>query len=151
MLKEPEQEVTSLFLTDKRLVRLHSSVMPGQAVSGNGADQTVVDGIAIGDIAALKVRKESRIGEAVAGCVICVVAYLFRSLLTITGTLLFFLGLLGILHGLLLPTRWIELEIDGHEPDNVVRVYALRKKSARLLLRALRERIDLLRKSAERS
>jgi hypothetical protein len=143
VLKEPEQEVTSLFLTERRLLRLRSAVMPGQAAAGDASDQTAVDGIQLDQIAALNVRKELRFGEAAAGVVICAVAYLFHSWLMVTGSLLFVLGLLGILHGLLIPTKWIELEIDGAKPDNGMEIYALRKKSARLLLRALRERMKL--------
>jgi hypothetical protein len=51
------------------------------------------------------------------------------------------LGALGILHGLLLPTRWIEIRTGEPAPAEPVRIHGLRKKSARKLLKFLREKV----------
>jgi hypothetical protein len=149
VLKEPEQEVNSLFLTQRRLLRLRSSIMPGQVTAGDASDQTVVDDVQLSNIHGLKTRKELRTGEIIAGAVICGFSYLFRSWLMVTGSLLFLLGALGILHGLLLPTRWLELEIMGSQTDNGIKIYALRRKSGRLLVRALREHMLSFHNAAE--
>lgn len=139
VLREPAEEAISLFLTDRRLIRLQAILQPGQVVAGDASDHTVIDDVHLCSIAGLRVRREARISEAVAGLVICVAALVFRSWLLITGTFLFLLGFLGILHGLLMPTRWVELEIDGPQPNDIIKVYSLRRKSARKFLRALRE------------
>jgi len=58
----------------------------------------------------------------------------------VTGPLLMLLGTLGVLHGLLLPTRWIEVRIRGAPPKEPMAVYALSKKSGRRLLKVVREK-----------
>ena len=141
VLREPAEEVISLFLTERRLVRLQAILQPGQIVAGDMSDHTVIDDIHLSGVTGLKVRREPRISEAVAGIVICVVALAFRSWLLVTGTFLFLLGFLGILHGLLMPTRWVELEAHGPQPNDIIKIYGLRRKSARKFLRALRERM----------
>jgi hypothetical protein len=64
-----------------------------------------------------------------------------RSWLEITSTVLFLLGIAGALHGLLLPTRWAEVLERAPSASPPFQIWALRKKSARKLLRFLRERI----------
>jgi hypothetical protein len=149
VLKEPAEEVISLFLTDQRVLRLRSVLDPGQIVAGDASDHTVVDGARLGDIADLRVRRELRLSEAIAGLIICAVAVLFRSWLLVTGTFLFVIGLAGILHALLMPTRWMEIEVLLPRTDDIIRIYGLRKKSARKLLRALRERMIAFPETAE--
>jgi hypothetical protein len=143
VLKEPEQAAISLFLTDRRLLRLRSVVEAEQAIRGDASDRTVIDEVQIRHVIDVRLKKELRLGEAIAGAIICIIAFLFRSWLLVTGTLLVVLGALGILHGLLMPTRWIELDIHGgfSSEDDIMRVYGLRKKSARKLMKALRERM----------
>ncbi|MBI5115411.1 hypothetical protein HZA56_02960 [Candidatus Poribacteria bacterium] len=143
VLKEPEQAAISLFLTGRRLLRLRSVIEAGQAVRGDTSDRTVIDEVQIRDVINTRLKRELRLGEAITGAVICIIAFLFRSWLLVTGTLLVILGAMGILHGLLMPTKWIELDIHGgfSSEDDIIRVYGLRKKSARKLLKMLRERM----------
>jgi hypothetical protein len=140
VLREQDEEAISLFLTPHRLIHVRAVFGANQLITGDARDGTKVEAFALGDVSRLVPRKEIRSGEAIAGAVICVVAFLFRRLLLVTGTLLLILGLLGIVHGLLLPTRWIEAEIDGLAEDDKIRIYGVRKKSARRLLRVLRGR-----------
>ncbi|MEW6368073.1 MAG: hypothetical protein AB1714_25885 [Acidobacteriota bacterium] len=141
ILRDPDQIAVSLFGTDRRLLRIRSVIAPGRPVTCDQRDQTVVDVIPYSIMRGLHVRREIRTGEMTAGVVICVVALLFRSWLWITGTLLIALGVLGIIHGLLLPTRWIEIELAGDRDAEPVRVHGLRRGSARRLVRLLREKV----------
>ncbi len=141
VLKEPAEEAISLFLTERRLIRLQAILQPGQVVAGDASDHTIIDDVNLSGIAGLRTRREARISEAVAGFVICVVALAFRSWLLVTGTFLFLLGFMGMLHGLLMPTRWVELETLGPQPNDIMKIYGLRRKSARNFLRVLRERM----------
>ncbi len=50
------------------------------------------------------------------------------------------LGILGILHGLLLPTRWVQVEILDPASEPIL-IHALRKKSGRKMVRYLREKM----------
>ena len=50
------------------------------------------------------------------------------------------LGLLGILHGLLLPTRWVQVETLDPASEPIL-IHALRKKSARGMVKFLREKM----------
>jgi len=141
MLKEPEQQAVSLFATDRRIFRLRSTLMPERPVTCDEQDNTVVDAVPYESIQSLHVRRQIRPGEIGAGFVILCVAFLFRSWLSITGPLLMLLGALGILHGLLLPTRWIEIRTGEPVPAEPVRIHGLRKKSARRLLKFLRGKV----------
>jgi hypothetical protein len=51
------------------------------------------------------------------------------------------LGIAGVMHGLLLPTRWAEVVERVPSASPPFQIWALRKKSARTLLRFLRQRI----------
>jgi hypothetical protein len=62
--------------------------------------------------------------------------------LTITAPFLAGLGILGVLHGLLRPTRWIEVElVNGSRTSGPVLIYAVWKDSAKELARRLQERL----------
>ncbi len=140
ILRDPDQIAVSLFGTDRRLLRIRSVIAPGRPVTCDERDQTVIDVVPYSTIRGLRVRREIRTGEITAGAVICALALLFRSSLRITGTLLVALGVLGVLHGLLLPARWIEIQTVGEEDAEPVRVHGLRRGSARRLIRLLREK-----------
>jgi hypothetical protein len=141
VLKETAQEAISLFLTDRRLLRIRCFFLPDQPLTCDDRDGTIVDEVQICDIDEVRVRREIRIGEMAAGAVTAAVAMLFQSWLRITFVFLFLLGILGVLHGLLLPTRWIEVRTaagaPAGEPAEPIRVFALGKKSGRALAKAL--------------
>lgn len=142
VMKEPEQQAVSLFLTERRLIRLRSTLLPDRPITCDHRDGTVVDDVPLDTIQALQVRRQIRGGEALVGVGIVGVAVVFHSWLAITGPVLMVLGALGMVHGLLLPTRWLEVQgrMGGGGEDPIC-IYVLRKKSARTLVRLLRERI----------
>jgi hypothetical protein len=88
------------------------------------------------------VRTQRRKGQIVAGLVIAGFAVLGHSWLQITGTALFLLGIAGALHGLLLPTRWAEVLHPAPAASPPFQIWALRKKSARQVLKFLRQKIQ---------
>lgn len=142
ILREPAQQAVSLFLTDRRLFRLKSTVMPKEPPTGDHRDKTSVDAVSIGQIVGLKKRLQIRTGEILLGAAFCGFAVLFHSFLAITGPFLLGLGVLGILHGLLLPSRWIEVKTaDGSPTSDPILIYALRKKTGKELVRRLREKL----------
>jgi len=143
ILREPEQNATSLFLTDRRLLRLRSKVMPGQPPTADCRDETVVDGIPLDHINGLFPERQFRMGEALVGAAVFLFAVFFFPWLAITGPVLIGLGILGILHSILLPTRWFEARSAGgssvHDP---ITIFSPGKKSARVLARSIKERIN---------
>jgi hypothetical protein len=144
ILREPAQQATSLFLTDRRLYRLQSTIMPDRPPTADSRDQTVVEVFRLDHIHAVKKRRQIKIGEVLLGAAFCAVAVVFRNWLTITAPFLAGLGILGVLHGLLRPTRWIEVElVNGSRPADPILIYALRKGSAKKLARRLQERLRL--------
>jgi hypothetical protein len=145
VLKEPDQGAVSLFATDRRLVRLTSTLLAGESPTCDGRDDTAIDDVAYQDVRAVRMRRQVRTGEVAAGAVICAVALLGGPLLAVTGKLLLLLGALGVLHGLLLPTRWWEVEASGRPPEKWMRIFAVRKRSARELVRLLRARAGGIR------
>ena len=141
VMKEPEQQAVSLFLTDRRLVRLRSTLSAYKPITCDHRDDTVVDEVPLDTIQSLRVRRQIRGGEALTGLGIVGVAVIFYPWLAITGPLLIVLGALGVIHGLLLPTRWLEVQGRVGESEDPICIYVLRKKSAQTLVRLLRERI----------
>ena len=148
ILREPAQQATSLFLTNRRLFRLQSTIMPDEPPTADSRDNTSVDVISLDRIHALKKKFQIRIGEALLGAVFCGIAYIFYDWLSITGPFVMVLGALGVLHAVLLPTRWIEVQtVDMPQPTEPFTIYALRKKSAKELVRRLGEKLrDLCRR-----
>jgi len=140
VLREPAQQAISLFLTNRRLFRLQSTIMPNQPPTADSRDKTSVDAISLDRIRGLKKKLQFRSGEVLLGTGFCVIAFVFYDWLQFTGPILFILGLLGVLHGLLLPTRWVDVETKSNwgstEP---IFIYALRKNSAKEFVRGLEE------------
>jgi hypothetical protein len=143
LLQEPEQEAVSLYATDTRLFYLRLRLVFGKPVSCDERDGTIIDEIPYGQVAALRTRRHRRLSEVIAGGVIAALALLLHSWLMITGTLLVALGVLAMLHGLLFPTRWIDIELRTPTPPDTppLTIHALRRKSGRKLLRFLREHV----------
>lgn len=142
ILREPAQQATSLFLTDRRLFRVQSTVMPDQPPTADSRDKTTVDEIPIDQIVAVKKKLQIRVGELLLGAGFCGIAVMFHGWLAITGPVLFGLGALGILHSLVLPTRWIEVTTLNNSPViDPILIYAIRKRSAKRLVRCLKEKL----------
>jgi hypothetical protein len=149
VLREPEQLTVSLFATEHRLLRVRGTLQPGRPVSCDEADGTVVDGLPYADIAQVLPRWQVRWGEAGVGLTIAALAFALRDLLTVTGPVLALLGGAGVLHGLLLPTRWLELVAQDSCPEPRFVVHAPLRKSARRLLAAVRAGLAKHRREAE--
>lgn len=142
ILRETAQQATSLFLTNRRLWRLQSTIMPDEPPTADNRDNTSVDSVPLGRIVSLKKRFEIRFGEIIVGAIFCVIALLFHNWLEITGPVLIGLGVLGILHAVILPTRWIEVvTVNSSPPQDPILIYTLRKKSAKKLVRSLQEKL----------
>jgi hypothetical protein len=141
VLQEPEQETVSIFATDRRLFRIKSFLFPNLPPTGDGRDKTELDEVTYRRIGSLKVRREIRWGEMGVGAAMMVLAVLFYHALSLTGPVLIVLGFLGLLHGFLLPTRWLEVATFNSTPlSDPIKILALRKKSAREMVRLLREK-----------
>jgi len=143
ILREPAQQATSLFLTDRNLYRVHSTIMPDRPPTGDGRDQTGVEVFRLDQICGLKKRLQIRFGEVLLGAAFGAVAVVFHDWLTITAPFLAGLGILGALHGLLRPTRWFEVELkDGSRTSEPIMIHAVKKASARELAHRLKERLS---------
>jgi len=141
LLSDPDQEIISLYLTERRLIRIRSVQVPGRPISCDERDQTTVDSLFLDRIEGLRVRRRIRAGEAAVGAVIAAVGILFGPLLEVTGPVLMVVGILGAAHGLLLPSRWVEVRTRVKGSDAPMIIYASRRKSGRKLVRMLRDRL----------
>lgn len=145
VLRETAQQATSLFLTNRKLYRIKSTIMPDQPPTADSRDETGVDVFQLDRIHALKKRLQIRLGEVLLGTAFLAVAVVFHNWLTFTAPFLAGIGILGILHGLLRPTRWIEVEfVNGSRNSDPIMIYAARKDSGKELARRLQERLRLL-------
>jgi hypothetical protein len=141
VLREPEQTAVSLFSTDRRLFRIRSAFLPSRPPTADEKDQTVIEELPLKKIRALSLRRQIRWGEAGVGGAMGAFALLFASWLSFTGPFLIGLGAAGIFHGLLLPTRWMEIiPEEGYPSTDPFLIYALRKRSARDLVQFLQVR-----------
>jgi hypothetical protein len=138
VLAEPEQATSSFFATDRRLIRLRGTMQPGRPVTCDQADGTVVDDLPYARLQRILPHRQVRWGEAGVGLAAVVLAFLLRDALAVTGPLLAILGGAGTLHGLLLPTRSIELSARDMSPEPPFELHAVRRKSARRLLAVVR-------------
>lgn len=141
VLQDPDQEIASLYLTDRRVIRIRSVQVPGRPISCDTADQTTVDSLYFDRIEELKAHRDVRWGEIAMGLGIVAVALLFYDWLEISGPVLLGVGGLGALHGILWHSRWVELRSRSTPAGGPIVVYATRRKSGRTLLKLLRERI----------
>jgi hypothetical protein len=144
LLAEPEQATASFFASDRRLIRVRSTLLPHRPVSHDEADGTVVDELPYAQVCEVAIRKQVRWGEAATGCAVMLLALLLGRTLAVTGPLLVLLGLMGMLHGLLLPTRWIEIVTRGNEATPPFQIHGVRRKGARRILAILRGAIASL-------
>jgi hypothetical protein len=142
VLRESEQEFISLLATEKRLFRLRALHAPDHPILFLVNDRDAVDELAYASASGVTVHTQRRRGQIIAGLVIAGFAVLGYSWLQITGTALFLLGIAGALHGLLVPTRWAEVLQPQPTVSPPFQIWALRKKSARLLLKFLRQKIQ---------
>jgi hypothetical protein len=142
VLRESEQEFISLLATEHRIFRLRAVLTPDQPLLFLDGDKDAVEEVTYESASAVTVRTQRRNGQIVAGLVIAGFAVLAHPWLQVTGTALFLLGIAGALHGLLVPTRWAELLQPHPTVSPPFQIWALRKKSARLLLKFLRQKIQ---------
>jgi len=140
LLKEPEQASFSSFATDRRLYQVWSKVIPKQPPTADARDGTLVREIRFQNVGSIVTHRQIRWGEIGVGAVICAVAVIFSPWLEITSHVMLGLGGLGIFHGLVLPTRWIEVKAIEPSKTEPILIHNIRKKSARSLLQHLREK-----------
>jgi len=138
ILQEPEQSTVSFFATELRLIRLRGAIRAGQAPTCDEADGTVVDELPYARVRGLARRGQRRWGEAAVGLGAAALALVLGDILSVTGPLLVASGLIGAAHGLLMPTRWIEVLTVGAGPEPAFAIHGLRRKSARALVAAVR-------------
>jgi pyruvate, water dikinase len=141
LLAEPEQATASFFASDRRLIRVRGTMRRGRPVSCDEADQTIVDDLPYRHMQQVLKRSQIRWGEVATGCAIVLMAWLLGRTLAVTGPLLVVLGLAGVLHGLLLPTRWIEIVARGVEPVPPFQIHGVRRKGARKIHSLVRQAI----------
>lgn len=141
VLRESEQEFISLLATERRLFRLRVIHTPDRPLLFLDGDKDAVEEMVYASASGVTVRTQRRKGQIVAGLVIAGFAVLGYSWLQITGAALLLLGMAGAVHGLLVPTRWAEVLQPEPTVSPPFQIWALRKKSARQLLKFLRRRI----------
>ncbi|MBI4702158.1 MAG: hypothetical protein HY744_13590 [Deltaproteobacteria bacterium] len=144
LLGEREQEMASVFATDRRLVALRSVWTPGRPVTCDERDRTSIVALAYAQILALEPRRRVRLGELLVGLAMVAVALLFASVLQTSGPALALVGVLGALHAVALPTRWIEVRTRAGADGGAICIAAPRRRSARALVRLVRAKAGLL-------
>jgi hypothetical protein len=138
LLQEPEQATVSFFATDRRLVRVRGTLPQGRADLDEDATRTMLDAIPYCQVSKAERKLAWRWGEVGTGSAIVLAALLFRTTLAVTGPVLVLLGTAGVLHGLLLPTRWIEITAHQASEEPPFAIHGVWRRSARRVLAAVR-------------
>lgn len=138
LLREPEQATDSYYASNRILYRVRGTLLPGRAVTCDESDATAVDALAFEQIARIVPRHELRWGEAAVGIAIMLIAIVSRDALALTSPMLLLLGFLGTAHGLLLPTRWLDIVPECADTTAPWELHGIRRRSARKLLAILR-------------
>ena len=142
VFKESDQESISLFATEKRLIRTRLLQKADAPIFQNSRDHTLVDELPYREIKRLTRQYDIRRGELIVGCTVVALSVLFRDLLQFTSGVLVVMGVLGILHSVLLPMRWIDIETKNTSRlEDLFRIQVVRKKSARKLIRLLKSKV----------
>ena len=139
VLRETAQIASSLYATDRRLFRWRFQDRGVPTASFLEGVEEGLEDRRYSDVAAVHVRRARRWGEALTGAVIAGVGVLLAAHLRMTAYVLAAVGLFGVLHGILLPTRWVEITSreEGEAPWPVLAASA---KSARALLAEVERR-----------
>ncbi|MBI5491137.1 MAG: response regulator [Deltaproteobacteria bacterium] len=138
VLEEPEEEAVSLFVTERSLIRVRAVIPPSGEAALDPYSVTRVDVVPLGHVRALRTRREIRWSEVAAGAVIACVAFLAGPWLLFTGKMMILLGAAGVLHGLLLPATWVEVELRPAPDGPPFRIFKRWRKSGRAVLARLR-------------
>lgn len=141
-LAETAMPAVSLYATDRRLFRwrFQDLPVPDARVEPGEEDAETLECIPYRALVSVRRRAAVRWSEAGAGTLIFAAAFLARGHLAITGFALMAVGAAGVLHALLMPTRWVDL-VPGDPAEAPWPVYVARKKSARRLLALVRGRV----------
>ncbi len=145
ILKEPEQQATSFFLTNKRLVRLRSTVIGDRPPSCDASDNTLIDEVALSEIKGLVMRRTIREGELISGLVIALFALVFDAWLLFTAKIMLGLGLVGAFHAVVFPNRRLEILLRASKIEEPFVLTKLRTKSARQMRASIDARIGVRR------
>jgi hypothetical protein len=140
LMREPEQTTVSYFATERRLIRVRGTLVTGRTPAtddahGDAKDpaNAAVDAVPYEKLRSIERRAEWRWGEVGTGLVIVLGALLLGDLLAVTGPVLVLLGVAGMIHGLLMPTRWAEIVVDD-EAISPLAVHGVWKRSGRQFL-----------------
>ena len=136
---ETGQTAGSLYATDRRLFRwrFHDGGLPSASPQG-GVEETI-ESLWYAEIAGMERRSSFRWGEAITGLVIAAVAGLMYARLGVTGPMLLAVGVFGIIHAVVVPTRYVTVVVDGS--DTGWPVWAARTKSGQAVLGEVAKRL----------
>ena len=140
VLRESAQAAESLFATDRRLFRWRYADKPSPDALSDPALRETLEFRRFGELSGLERRLKVRWGEALAGALIAAAAAVLWGHLQVTAPFMLGLGVLGMLHGLLWPTRAVL--VTHRDPGEVSwSVGAAGKKSGREMVALLKRKL----------
>ncbi len=138
VLRQSEQELISLFATDRQLVEVRITSKPDVPVRGDKSDGLRLSALPLSRAVSLVPGRRIRMSELAAGAVILAVGVIGHSMLGVTGPALATVGAAGILHSLLVPVRWVDVRGTAADALEAIRIHAVWRKSARSILSHVR-------------
>jgi hypothetical protein len=129
---ETDQTAGSLYATDRRLFRcwFHDGGSPSASPPGDVKE--TIESLWYTEIAGMERRSSFRRGEAIAGLAIAAAAGRMYARLGVTAPMLLAVGVFGILHAVVVPTRYVTAVVDG--ADTGWPVWAARTKGGQAVL-----------------
>jgi hypothetical protein len=129
---ETGQAAGSLYATDRRLFRWRFHDCPSPSTSPPPDFEETLEFRWYAEIAGVERRRSFRWGEAVTGLAIALIAGVLSARLGVTGPLLLAVGVFGVVHAMMVPTRYVTVLFDG--TDDGWPVWAAATRSGRAVL-----------------
>jgi len=136
---ETGQTAGSLYATDRRLFRWRFHDCPSPSVSPPPEIEETLGFRWYAEIVGVERRRSFRWGEAITGLTIAIVAGLLFARLGVTGPLLLAVGVFGVAHAMMVPTRYATVVFDGD--DDGWPVWAAATESGRAVLGEVSRRV----------
>ena len=144
---ETGQTAGSLYVTDRRLFRWRFHDCPSPSASPPPDVEETLEFRWYAEISGVERRRSFRWGEAITGLIIAVLAGFLSARLGVTGPLLLAVGVFGVVHAMMMPTRCVTVVFDGN--DDGWPVWAAATESGRAVLGEVSGRVARSIVSAE--
>jgi hypothetical protein len=142
VLRDSAQELASVFATQRRLVEVRTVADEDVPPTCDDRDHLAVVELPFRQMFGFSKRRQFRAGQGTVGLVISAIGLIGGLKLGFTGPALVLLGVVGTLHALLFPTRWVEVSgVSAGGKRAAIRIQCIRRQTAKAIISLVRRRM----------